>query len=226
MNARAAPRATSASGSSRTSSTSSAFCAGRARATATSSSGWRRRLNEGVSAPCVPRLCRGRGASPRRLLRGPPPRSSPATTWRTILTIPSATRRTTPGAAAGANPCRQSTSPTTSSPPSRWRSGASSRKAHEEVTPEGVLGGAQTPRAQWPRPSSTGDRANGQPTIARPCLRKFLRRPRPRKTWTGPTPSNPHRVTTGGAATAAVIDVRSSTESCYAAWERINTLVS
>ena len=29
----------------------------------------------------------------------PPPRSLPATTWTTILTIPSATHRTTPGAA-------------------------------------------------------------------------------------------------------------------------------
>jgi hypothetical protein len=190
-----------------------------------SSSGWRRRLNEDVSAPCVPRLCRGRSASPRRLQRQPGGQSLVADRLAGLrrplrggqsFTIPSATRRTTPGAAA-ANPCRQSTSPTTSSPPSWWQSGASSRKAHEEATPEGVLGGAQTPRAQWPRPSSTGDRTNGQPTIARPCLREFLRRPRPRKTWTGPTPSNPHGVTTGGAATAAVIDVRSSTESCYAA---------
>ena len=190
-----------------------------------SSSGWRRRLNEGVSAPCVPRLCRGRSACPRRLQRQPGGQSLVADRLAGLrrplrggqpFTIPSATRRTAPGA-AGANPCRQSTSPTTSSPPSRWQSGASSRKAHEEATPEGVLGGAQTPRAQWPRPSSTGRPHKRAANNSTSVLREFLRRPRPRKTWMGPTPSNPHGVTTGGAATAAVTDVRSSTESCYAA---------
>ena len=84
--------------------------------------------NESGSARAVPRLCRGRSACPHRLQRqsggqslvadgrGRPPKSSPATTWTTILTIPSATHRTTPGAAAGANPCRQLILPTTNSP--------------------------------------------------------------------------------------------------------------
>src|ERR1700733_13604176 len=41
------------------------------------------------------------------LRRPRPPGPPPATTWTTILTIPSATHRTTPGAAAAANPCRR-----------------------------------------------------------------------------------------------------------------------
>jgi hypothetical protein len=46
---------------------------------------------------------RSPAATPIRPLiprRSRPPRSSPATTWTTIRTIPSATRRTTPGSAA------------------------------------------------------------------------------------------------------------------------------
>ena len=65
--------------------------------------------NESGSARAVPRLCRDRSslfspaATPiRRSIPRPshPPRPSPDTTWTTILMIPSATHRTTPGAAA------------------------------------------------------------------------------------------------------------------------------
>jgi len=48
----------------------------------------------------------------------PPSQVFAATTWNyKSLRSTSATHRTTPGAAAAANPCRQSISPTTSSPP-------------------------------------------------------------------------------------------------------------